>query len=77
VLVAGSLARPPRNKRRLDTDTQAEQRSRLTRRRIETIAIHKAQHLYEHKDIAQSSQDTDSTTCQATLHGGGDGNYTD
>jgi hypothetical protein len=77
VPVAGPLARPFRNKRRLDTDTQAEQRSQLTRRRVEMITIHKAQHLYRHKDITQSLQDIDSTTVQATLHGGGDGNYTD
>ena len=77
VPVAGSLARPPRNKRKLDTDTQTEQRSRLTRRRVDTITVHKAQHLYRHTDLIQSLLDTDSTTGQASLHGGGDGNYTD
>ena len=58
-------------------DTQAEHRSRPTRRRVDTVTAHIAQHLYRHKDITQSLQYTDSTTGQASLHGGGDGNYTD
>jgi hypothetical protein len=77
VPVARSSARPPRNKRRLDMDSPAEHRSRLTRRRVDTVTAHKAQHLYRHKDITQSLQYTNSTTGQASLHGGGNGNYTD
>ena len=67
----------PRNKRRLGMDTQSEHRDRPTGRRVGTVTAHKAKHLYWHKDIAKSLQYTDSTTGQASLHGGGDGNYTD
>ena len=72
--VAESSARPPR-KRRIDMDTQTEFESR-TRRRVHTVA-HTAQYIYRHTDLIQSLQDTTSTTGQASLHGGGDGNYTD
>ena len=72
--MAESSARPPR-KRRIDMDTHTEFESR-TRRRVHSIA-NAAQFRYRHTDFTQSLQDTTSTTGQASLHGGGDGNYTD
>ena len=82
VPIGVSPVRPPSNKRKLDTEnTQAGHRSRSSRQRKDKATVHVAQHIYsahnKHKGTTQPTQYTDCTTGQATLHGGGDGNYTD
>ena len=82
VPIGVSPVRPPSNKRKLDTDnTQAGHRSRSLRQRKDKATVHVAQHIYsahtKHKGTIQPTQYTDCTTGQASLHGGGDGNYTD
>jgi hypothetical protein len=82
VPIVVSPVRPPSNKWKLDTDnTQAGHRSRSLRQRKDKATVHVAQHIYpahtKHKGTTQPTQYTDCTTGQASLHGGGDGNYTD
>ena len=82
VPIGVSPVRPPSNKRKLDAEnTQAEHRSRSVRQRKDKATVHATQHIYsahtKHKGTTQPTQYTDCTTGQASLHGGGDGNYTD
>ena len=79
--VAESSARPPR-KRKLDTDNiQEGDQCRPLRQRKDKATAHVAQHIYsahnKHTGTIQPTLYTDCTTGQASLHGGGDGNYTD
>ena len=80
--VAVSPVRPPRSKRKQGTDhMHTGHRSRSIRQRRDKTTVHVAQHIHtvhiKHKGTTQPIQHTDSTTGQASLHGGGDGNYTD
>jgi hypothetical protein len=66
----------------MDTNcTQAGHRDRSIRQRKDKTTVHVAQHIHtvhtKHKGTTQPTQHTDCTTGQASLHGGGDGNYTD
>ena len=79
--VAESSASPPR-KRKLGTDIILDtDRSRSVRQRKDKATVHVAQHIYsahnKHKGTTQPTLYTDCTTGQASLHGGGDGIYTD
>jgi hypothetical protein len=69
VPVTVSSARPPpANDRRLDMDTQAEHRSRPTRRRVDTVTARIAQQLYRQKDITQSLQYAGTVALLVKLH---------
>jgi hypothetical protein len=80
-LVAVSPVRLPRNKRRLITDIQAGHRSRSTRQRKNKATVRTSLYIHtvhiKHKGTIQPIQHTYCTTGQASLHGGGDDNYTD